>query len=95
MTRKRRKDKFRGTFEKLRDAVKSIGVSGHWEEHENPYCIKHCFRGKNGEVLNWWSSTGSLSFQGNDKRAMFLKEKLMPRLKKLEKPEATLDQFLS
>jgi hypothetical protein len=50
--------KFHGTLEELKAAVDSCGVKGEWKANEK--ANNHAFRGRTGEILNWWrNSTGS------------------------------------
>lgn len=52
--------KFKGPLEELRAVVESTGIVGEWVSDGS----KHCFRGQNGEILNWWQNTGTLQYQG-------------------------------
>ena len=56
--------KFHGDFKELHAAVSASGVAGDWRDESGG---KHMFRGKRGEVLNWWPSKGTLLFQGKNK----------------------------
>lgn len=54
---------FHGSFEELKDLVQRTGVAGTWADKQaenGPYC----FRGRAGEVLNWWDTTGTVTIQG-------------------------------
>lgn len=53
--------KFFGEFSELEACVAGLGYTGQWSEDNG----KKVFRSKDGAVLNWWSSTGTLHFQGN------------------------------
>lgn len=55
---------FHGTADELRGLVEATGLQGEWKE--NVETKQHTFRGKTGEVLNWWPSKGTLSFQGKN-----------------------------
>lgn len=59
--------KFHGTIDELRVAVDFCGVQGEWRENEK--ANNHSFRGKTGEILNWWPSKGTLQFQGQNQDA--------------------------
>lgn len=59
--------KFLGSIDELKAAVESCGVSGAWKENEKSN--SHQFRGRTGEILNWWPSKGTLQFQGENKDA--------------------------
>jgi hypothetical protein len=52
--------KFPGTYAELKDEVKLTGVYGQWRDLEN--CKQ--FRADSGAILNWWQSTGTITFQG-------------------------------
>jgi predicted nucleotide-binding protein len=53
--------KFKGSLEELQAAVAAAGIVGSWSEEAGG---KHCFRSKEGGILNWWPTTGTLQFQG-------------------------------
>jgi hypothetical protein len=57
--------KFHGNLDQLRNAVAALGYVGVWEEKLNgaPYWV---FKAKTGEILNWYETTGSLLYQGNN-----------------------------
>lgn len=59
--------KFHGSLEDLKIAVERCGVTGTWTE--NAKASNHNFRGRTGEVLNWWPSNGTLQFQGSNQEA--------------------------
>ena len=52
--------KFKGDFSELKAIVDGLNCSGEWAEDDN----KKAFRSEDGAVMNWWSSTGTLQFQG-------------------------------
>lgn len=52
--------KWQGTFEQLQATVHSLGLSGDWADIANG----KQFKGKDGAILNWYSSSGTLQFQG-------------------------------
>jgi len=54
-------DKFHGTIEELQALVKQAGYDGAWAEVGNG---QHQFKAKDGAVLNWWPTKGTLQFQG-------------------------------
>ena len=54
--------KFHGELDELKQLVTSTGKSGTWSEGKNGH---QCFRAKSGEILNWWPSSGTVSFQGS------------------------------
>lgn len=58
-------NKFYGTIEELKSAVENAGLVGGWEEKAGN-AVVHQFRGRTGEILNWWPSSGTLSFQGKN-----------------------------
>jgi predicted nucleotide-binding protein len=53
--------RFKGTPEELQTAVAEAGIEGSWKEEAGG---KYCFRSNQGGVLNWWSTKGTLQFQG-------------------------------
>jgi predicted nucleotide-binding protein len=56
---------FHGNIEELSALVGSCGIVGEWTEHtENG--VRHSFRGRTGEMLNWWPSKGTVNFQGKN-----------------------------
>jgi len=66
-----------GKFKTLKSMVKLAGVAGKWRRGENHYQ----FRANTGAVLNWWKSTGTVTFQGPEEpkahlKAAFLKHPL-------------------
>lgn len=59
--------KFHGELDELKQAVDACGLKGDWTANDNSK--NHSFRGKTGEVLNWWPSKGTLQFQGHNQDA--------------------------
>jgi hypothetical protein len=53
--------KFRGSYRKLKKAVTRTGLSGSWRELKSG---QKQYRTADGAVLNWWKTTGTISFQG-------------------------------
>jgi predicted nucleotide-binding protein len=53
--------KFRGTLEELQSLIAAAGIAGEWDDDSQG---KHSFRTKDGGILNWWPSTGTISPQG-------------------------------
>ncbi|MGD9711131.1 MAG: TIR domain-containing protein [Thermomicrobiales bacterium] len=54
-----------GEFEELEQAVTASGVSGIWKPVGQGGMRQ--FRGRAGEVLNWYPSTGTMQFQGRNR----------------------------
>ena len=80
--------KFHGEIEDLRTKVDATGTKGDWSQEGNG---KYCFRGKKREVLNWWPSSGTLQFQGQN-RAEF-EAALLPMLDvEVPQREPSIDQ---
>lgn len=52
---------FDGSIEELQTKVGSSGVAGDWATDGEG---KHSFRSKKGGILNFWSTKGTLQFQG-------------------------------
>ncbi len=53
--------KYHGTLEELKALVEAAGIRGDWDDDGQG---KQSFRSKDGGVLNWWPSTGTISPQG-------------------------------
>ena len=62
---------FLGNFRKLRKCVSKTGISGKWREIENHQMQ---YRTDDGVVLNWWESTGTVTFQGRKMAAREFRE---------------------
>jgi predicted nucleotide-binding protein len=62
-------DRFTGTLDELKEKVRRCGVDGEWAEIANA----HHFRCTDGSVLNWYSKTGTLQYQGDQAAAQRLK----------------------
>jgi hypothetical protein len=57
----------------VREVVAGTGIAGEWFEGEN-----HCqFCTTTGAVLNYWKSTGTITFQGPELAAAELKAAFM------------------
>lgn len=59
--------KFHGTLDELKGAVENCGLRGDWSDNDK--AANHSFRGKTGEILNWWPGKGTLQFQGQNQDA--------------------------
>src|SRR5271167_1235784 len=47
-------------FQAVRELIATAGIAGQWTERKN-----HCqFHADSGAVLNYWKSTGTITFQG-------------------------------
>lgn len=60
--------KFRGNYISLKNCVARTKVDGDWrhlDNHQKQYSTD------DGAVLNWWATTGTISFQGRDKNKDF------------------------
>lgn len=60
-------NKFHGTLDELKLVVERSGSVGSWQDNAN--ANSHSFRGREGEILNWWPATGTLQFQGKKQDA--------------------------
>ena len=58
--------KFQGNYGKLKKTVVRTGLGGFWRELK--YGQKQ-YRTDDGGVLNWWETTGTITFQGRDTTA--------------------------
>jgi predicted nucleotide-binding protein len=65
-------DKFTGSLEQLQAKVETCGIEGEWTDIPHG----HRFRSKDGALLNWFSSTGTLQLQGKKESAEKLKAAL-------------------
>ncbi|MBU2512791.1 cytidine deaminase [bacterium] len=62
--------KFTGTFEELKEKLSALEQDGEWNDlNENQKQFKH----KNGSILNWYPSTGTVNFQGKNEVSEILK----------------------
>lgn len=59
--------KFHGTLDELKSAVESCGLKGDWRDNDK--ASNHSYRGRTGEILNWWPGKGTLQFQGQNQDA--------------------------
>jgi hypothetical protein len=53
--------KFKGSIEQLKVVVEMTGASGEWLDKGRGYWQ---FRGNDSAILNWWASSGTITFQG-------------------------------
>jgi hypothetical protein len=65
-----------GNFKALRRVVALTGIPGEWTNGKNGH---RQFRTANGAVLNYWKSTGTITFQGRDLPAAELKAMVLQR----------------
>jgi hypothetical protein len=65
-----------GDFKALRRLVMLTGIPGEWTKGKNGH---RQFRTANGAVLNYWKSTGTVTFQGRDLPAAELKAMVLKR----------------
>lgn len=56
-------DNFLGEIDELKCAVDQCGIKGVWTESSGS-AQSFSFRGRTGEILNWWPKKGTLQFQG-------------------------------
>ncbi len=66
-------NKFHGSFNELKNIVKSTGVWGEWQSDGS----KQTFRSHEGGILNWWQSSGTVQFQGKAKGKLILERSLV------------------
>jgi hypothetical protein len=79
--------KFKGSLEELRKIIARCGISGDWQLHTKSNY--HRFRADTGAILNWWSTTGAMNFQGKEAehfKDLFLRHTLV----EVEQPEPSL-----
>jgi hypothetical protein len=65
-----------GDFKALRRLVMLTGIPGEWTKGKNGH---RQFRTANGAVLNYWKTTGTVTFQGRDLPAAELKAMILKR----------------
>lgn len=58
--------KFIGEYEALVSKVAQLGIVGEWKQLTDSHFQ---FRARNGAILNWWNSRGTLTFNQGDKAA--------------------------
>jgi hypothetical protein len=63
--------KFRGTYAKLQKCVSRTGFDGEWSNLKDQ---QKQYRTTDGGILNWWRSTGTISFQGRESAARQLEK---------------------
>jgi hypothetical protein len=59
----KRKNKFKGTYQELKNKVLLTGINGEWKELNNG---QKQYGADNGATLNWWESNKTVQFQGTD-----------------------------
>lgn len=69
--------KFLGTVEELKEKVTQVQIVGDWRELPNG---QWQFRARNGAILNWWETKGTMMFQGDKDKAQQFEERLTPLL---------------
>jgi len=53
--------KMKVSVEQLKKVVEMTGASGEWQDKGNGHWQ---FRCNDGAILNWWQSSGTISYQG-------------------------------
>jgi hypothetical protein len=69
---------FLGSLANLQDIVMRCAISGEWSFHKKSRFYR--FRAATGAILNWWPTTGTINFQGQDAeqfKALFLSHAFM------------------
>ncbi len=69
-------EKFHGDFGELETHVSASGYVGEWSQDNG----KRVFRSKDGAILNWWASTGTLQAQGPKESRIQLEKALSASL---------------
>lgn len=77
--------KFKGNIEKLKDVYLVGGVFGSWEKSGT----KYVFRCENDGLMNFFSTTGTINFQGPEKAKRELKEMFVQALKDFKAKKQT------
>lgn len=55
---------FYGSLEDLQEIVVRCATPGEWSFHRKSRFYR--FQAKTGAILNWWPTTGTINFQGQD-----------------------------
>jgi len=76
---------FRGNYRNLQQVIALTGIAGGWREGEN----RHQYRATTGAVLNWWKSTGTITFQGPESATNDLKEAFVDARVAMQKQQPT------
>jgi hypothetical protein len=63
--------KFRGDYSKLKNCVLLTGFDGEWHDLKNHH---KQYRTDDGGILNWWETSGTITFQGHESAAKQLAE---------------------
>jgi hypothetical protein len=70
--------KFRGSLDDLQNIVTRCAIPGRWELHKKSKFFR--FQATTGAILNWWPTTGTMNFQGQNPEqfeALFLSHAFM------------------
>lgn len=79
--------KFFGTLKELSKIIKSSDYLGAWDKSAQGN--KRVFNFNNGAILNWWKSSGTISFQGKPETREEVQAVLEPLLiSKIEEPSS-------
>lgn len=65
--------KFTESFEDFKEKLSPLAEQGEWRDLNNN---QKQFRGKNGAILNWYPSTGTIQFQGKANVSRALREEV-------------------
>jgi len=63
--------KFRGSYCELKECVLLTGFDGEWHDLKNHH---KQYRTNDGGILNWWETTGTITFQGQESAAKQLED---------------------
>ena len=63
--------KFRGNYSRLKKCVVRTGFDGEWRDLKNHH---KQYRTDDGGILNWWETSGTITFQGHGSAAKQLGE---------------------
>jgi hypothetical protein len=69
--------RFQGSLCELQNIVLRCAIPGEWSFHKKSRFYR--FQAATGEILNWWPTTGTINFQGQDAErfeALFLQHVL-------------------
>jgi hypothetical protein len=63
--------RFRGDYSKLKKCVLRTGFHGKWRNLENNH---KQYRTDDGGILNWWETSGTITFQGHGSAGKHLEQ---------------------
>ncbi len=80
--------KFHGLYDSLKQIIESIHEPGEWRKLDNN---KYQFRARNGAILNFWESSGTVTFQGQNDESQKLEKSVQNALDNLRPEDLNKD----